>query len=259
MHVEKEGKSKKNAKKRSSSSSESEYVESNYESESGSDDTFYQHESDSEQTMSSSLVQVERKSKRTNDSVSEIQDGHTLAQALSSIRKRKNLQREEIRKKRTKQPVGEPTIDPATVSLGNYESNAECANLFVEVHEQDNQQPHQQPPEEEELPHEQPPPQQPHHPCQQQQPQQEFIDISPCSEGEPEPTPIMVLIPKAEPDIVSTTKDRLEEEAPSQSVLEVVPIYPTQEVIDISSSSEDEHEPQPHPIKVVVPKSKNVL
>ncbi|MED6197155.1 hypothetical protein PIB30_054076 [Stylosanthes scabra] len=44
----------------------------------------------------------------------------------------------------------------------------------------------------------------------------------------------------------------IDEGAPSQSVLEVVPIYPTQEVIDISSSSEDEHEPQPNPIKVVV-------
>ncbi|MED6126163.1 hypothetical protein PIB30_075683 [Stylosanthes scabra] len=32
------------------------------------------------------------------------------------------------------------------------------------------------------------------------------------------------------------------------------PIYPTQEVIDISSSSEDEHEPQPNPIKIVFPK-----
>ncbi|MED6211746.1 hypothetical protein PIB30_076588 [Stylosanthes scabra] len=179
MHVEKEGKSKKKAKKRSSSSSESEYVDSSYESESGSD------ESDSEQTMFDSL------------------DGHTLDQAVSSIRKK-------------------------------------SANLFVEVYEQHHQQPHQQPPEEEELPHEQPPSQQPHQPCQQQQPQQEFIDISSCSEGEPGPTLIRVLIPKAELDIVSTTKDRLEEEAPSQSVIEVV--------------SEDEHEPQPHSIKVIVPK-----
>ncbi|MED6124173.1 hypothetical protein PIB30_056635 [Stylosanthes scabra] len=105
MHVEKVEKSKKNAKKRSSSSSESEYVQSSYQSGSGSDDTFSQHESDSEQTISESLVQVERKSKRTNDFVSEIQNGHTLAQAVSSIRKRKNLQREESRKKITKQPV----------------------------------------------------------------------------------------------------------------------------------------------------------
>ncbi|MED6195791.1 hypothetical protein PIB30_041340, partial [Stylosanthes scabra] len=254
MHVEKEGKSKKNAKKRSSFSSESEYVESSYESESGSDDTFSPHESDSEQTISESLVQVERKSKRTNDSVSEIQDGHTLAQAVSSIRKRKNLQREKSRNKRTKQPVEEPPIDPATVSLGNDESNAESVNLFIDVHEQHHQQPHQQPPKEEEPPHEQPPPQQPHQPCQQQQPQQEFIDISSSSEGEPEPTPIRVLIPKAEPDIVSSPRDRLEEEVPSQSVVKVVPIYPTQEVIDISSSSEDEPEPQPQHIKVVVPK-----
>ncbi|MED6213838.1 hypothetical protein PIB30_097295 [Stylosanthes scabra] len=32
------------------------------------------------------------------------------------------------------------------------------------------------------------------------------------------------------------------------------PIYPTQEVIDISSGSEDDHEPQPDPIRIVVPK-----
>ncbi|MED6219515.1 hypothetical protein PIB30_036496 [Stylosanthes scabra] len=210
------------------------------------------------QTMSESLVQVERKSKRTNDSVSDkIQDGHMLAQAVSSIKKRKNLQREESIKKRTKQPVQEAPIDPATVSLGNDESNAESDSLFVEVHEQHHQQPHQQTPKEEEPPHEQPPPQQPHQVCQQQQPQQELIDISSSSESEPEPTPNRVLIPKAELNIVYSPRDRLE--APSQSLVEMVPIYPTQEVIDISSGSEDEHEPQPHLIKVVVPKVEDCL
>ncbi|MED6122676.1 hypothetical protein PIB30_042007 [Stylosanthes scabra] len=144
-----------------------------------------------------------------------IQDGHTLAQAMSSIRKRKNLQKEESRKKRTKQPVQEPPRDPATVSLGNDESNAESASLFVKVHEQYHKQPHQQPPEEEEPPHEQP-----HQVCQQQQPQQELIDISSNSEVELEPTPNRVLIPKAEPNIVSSPRDRLE--APSQSLVEVV-------------------------------------
>ncbi|MED6110037.1 hypothetical protein PIB30_039208 [Stylosanthes scabra] len=171
--------------------------------------------------------------------------------------KRKNLQREESKKKRTKQPVQEPPIDPAIVSLGNDESNAESASLFVEVHEQHHQQPHQQPPEEEEPPHEQPPPQQPHQVYQQQQPQQELIDISSSSEGAPEPTPNRVLIPKAESDIVSSPRDRLE--AHSQSLVEVVPIYPTQEVIAISSNSKDEHEPQLQPIKVVVPKVEDCL
>ncbi|MED6162210.1 hypothetical protein PIB30_068288 [Stylosanthes scabra] len=64
----------------------------------------------------------------------------------------------------------------------------------------------------------------------------------------------MVLVPKVEPDMEPTTEKMIDEGAPSQSILEVVPIYPTQEVIDISSSSEDEHEPQPNPIKIVVPK-----
>ncbi|MED6142309.1 hypothetical protein PIB30_112395, partial [Stylosanthes scabra] len=55
---------KMHAKKMSSSSSE--YVES----ESGSDDTFSEDESDSGDTRSKSLVQVERTSKRGNDSAS---------------------------------------------------------------------------------------------------------------------------------------------------------------------------------------------
>ncbi|MED6224337.1 hypothetical protein PIB30_083000 [Stylosanthes scabra] len=169
------------------SSSESEYIKSSHESESGSDETFSLLESDLEQTMSDGLVRVKRRTRRMNDYVS----------------------------------IPNPLWQPS---------------------------------EEEEAPHEQPPPQQPHQPCQQQQPQQEYIDISSCSEGEPEPTPIRVLIPKDETYIVPTTEDRIEEGVPSQSVLEVVPIYPIQEVIDISSSSEDEHEPQPKPIKVVVPK-----
>ncbi|MED6196358.1 hypothetical protein PIB30_046711 [Stylosanthes scabra] len=103
MHVERQGKSKKKAKKTSSSSSESEYIESSHDSESGSDETFSLPGSDSEQTMSDTMVRVERRTRSTKDSVSEMQDGHTLAQAVSSIRKRKNLQREGRRQKRTKQ------------------------------------------------------------------------------------------------------------------------------------------------------------
>ncbi|MED6223243.1 hypothetical protein PIB30_072104 [Stylosanthes scabra] len=170
MHVERQGKSKKKAKKTSSSSSESKYI--------GSDETFSLPGSDSEQTMSDSMVLVERRTRSTKDSVSEMQDGHTLAQAVSSIKKRKNLQREERRQKRTKQ--------------------------------QDEQD--QQPPQ---------------------------------THGEPEPTPITMLVPKAEPDMVPTTEKMIDKDAPSQSVLEVV--------------SEDEHEPQPNPIKVIVPKIKEGL
>ncbi|MED6125683.1 hypothetical protein PIB30_070932 [Stylosanthes scabra] len=58
MHVERQGKSNKKAKKTSSSSSESEYIESSHDSESGSDDTFSLPGSDSEQTMSDSMVRV---------------------------------------------------------------------------------------------------------------------------------------------------------------------------------------------------------
>ncbi|MED6223180.1 hypothetical protein PIB30_071486 [Stylosanthes scabra] len=89
---------------------------------------------------------------------------------------------------------------------------------------------------------------------------QQVIDISSSSEDEPEPTTITVLIPKSEGDIIEehpTHLERQDEEPPSQSVLEVVNIYPTQEVIDISSSFEDEHEPTQ--IKVVVPKIEDCL
>ncbi|MED6200806.1 hypothetical protein PIB30_088832 [Stylosanthes scabra] len=206
------------AKKMSSSSFESEYVKSSYESESGSDDTFSEDESDSEETRSESLDQVERTSKRGNDSdsardegsltlpltqkiISEIQDGHMLAQIILSISKRKHQEREERSKKRTKQPIEDPPIDSATISLGNDESNAESGNLVVEGHEQLQQ--HQQPPEEEEPPHQQQPPQ------QQQQPQQQIIHISSSSEDEPKPTPITMLICKTEGDIVSSPMDML--------------------------------------------------
>ncbi|MED6223762.1 hypothetical protein PIB30_077236 [Stylosanthes scabra] len=62
---------KMHAKKMSSSSSESEYVES----ESGSDDTFFEDESDSEETKSESLVQVEKTRKRGNNSASACDEG----------------------------------------------------------------------------------------------------------------------------------------------------------------------------------------
>ncbi|MED6144567.1 hypothetical protein PIB30_016839 [Stylosanthes scabra] len=237
----------------------------------------------------------------TQKSVSEIQDEHTFAKAVRSIRKRKHQERKERSKKKTKQPSEDPPIDYATVSHGNDESNAESGNLIVEgpesqpqqPHQQEQQQQYQQPLEEEEPPHQQQPPQQQQPPYQQQPPQQQIIDISSSSDDESEPTPITVLIPKIEGDIEYSPRDRLltdvlmrmsqeeqlppqeednnpaqfeehpprverqDEVAPSQSVIEVVPIYPTQEVIGISFNSEDEHEPPS--IKVVVPKAEDCL
>ncbi|MED6149055.1 hypothetical protein PIB30_058867 [Stylosanthes scabra] len=252
-----------------------------YESESGSNDTFSENESESEEIGSENMVQVERIRKRGNDSgsardkgssetlplaqkiVSEIQDRHRLAQAVLSIRKIKHQEIEDRSKKRTKHPIEDPPIGSDTVSLGNDGSNAESATSARK------EPPYQQPP-----PQHQPPPQEEdNNPTHIEEatsqlvfgavsiyPTKQVIDISSSSEDEPEPTPITVLIPKTEGDIIEEHPPRLErqdEEAPSQSVVEVVPIYPTQEVIDISSSSEDEHEPQS--IKVVVPKIKDCL
>ncbi|MED6170754.1 hypothetical protein PIB30_034146 [Stylosanthes scabra] len=204
------------AKKMSSTSSESEYVEPSYEYKFGSDDTFFDDESDTEETRSESLVQVARIRKRRNDSGSAPDEGS----------------RETL-------PLAQKTV------------------------------------------------------AKPRYPTQLVIDISSSSEDDPELTPITVLIPKTEGDIVSSPRDRLltdalmrmsqeeqpppqkednnpaqieehpprlerqDEEVPSQSVVEVVPIYPTQEVIDISSSSEDEHEPKS--IKVMVPKIEDCL
>ncbi|MED6200053.1 hypothetical protein PIB30_081529 [Stylosanthes scabra] len=70
-YVERQGKSKKKAKKTSSSSSESEYIDSSNDSESGSDETFSLPGSDSKQTMSDSMVRVERRTRSKKDSSSE--------------------------------------------------------------------------------------------------------------------------------------------------------------------------------------------
>ncbi|MED6173858.1 hypothetical protein PIB30_063604 [Stylosanthes scabra] len=77
------------------------------------------------------------------------------------------------------------------------------------------------------------------------------------------------LIPKTESDmqyspgerlltdtLISMSKDEQrppqEEEPASQSVVEAVPVFPTQEVIDISSGFDDDNEPQPQPIKLLL-------
>ncbi|MED6113135.1 hypothetical protein PIB30_068078 [Stylosanthes scabra] len=76
IHVERQGNCKKKvyqkAKKTSSSSSESEYIESSHNSEFGSDETFSLPGSDSEQTMSDNMVRVERRTRSTKDSISEL-------------------------------------------------------------------------------------------------------------------------------------------------------------------------------------------
>ncbi|MED6193550.1 hypothetical protein PIB30_020694 [Stylosanthes scabra] len=53
-----------------------------------------------------------------------------------------------------------------------------------------------------------------------------------------------MVIPKTEEANLPT-----EEEQPSQAVVEVVPIYLTQEVIDLTSSPEDDRQQQPFVVK----------
>ncbi|MED6155152.1 hypothetical protein PIB30_002881 [Stylosanthes scabra] len=123
-------------------------------------------------------------------------------------------------------------------------------------------------------------------------------------EVEPEPTPIRVLVPKTEADMQYSPGERLltdtlmiirmdeqrppqeeviepapnqeqqqqqqqqNQEPASQSVVEMVPVFPTQKLIEVSSGSDDEpqqqlndapNEPQPQPqlepIKMLVPKT----
>ncbi|MED6147099.1 hypothetical protein PIB30_040809 [Stylosanthes scabra] len=80
-----------------------------------------------------------------------------------------------------KQPDEVPPVDSATASLGDNESNARRGNLFVEADEQYHEQPQHKPLQEEEPPQQQPQPQLPH----------------------------QVLVPKAEPDLVSSPTERL--------------------------------------------------
>ncbi|MED6220118.1 hypothetical protein PIB30_041812 [Stylosanthes scabra] len=93
--------------------------------------------------------------------------------------------------------------------------------------------------EQEETPIQQPKPQ-----PQQQPPQDDVIDLSSCSDDKQPPHHMDVVHPLV-PKVEKLQEDQLPPvlEQPSQSVVEVVPIYPTQEVIDVSSSSEDERPP----------------
>ncbi|MED6110223.1 hypothetical protein PIB30_041027 [Stylosanthes scabra] len=115
------------------------------------------------------------------------------------------------------------------------------SNDATEAHSGPDHEPPQQPRqlEEEETPIQQPEPQ-----PQQQPPQDDVIDLSSCSDDEQPPHHMDVvhpLVPKAEKLQEDQPPPMLEQ--PSQSVVEVVPIYPTQEVIDVSSGSEDERPP----------------
>ncbi|MED6198668.1 hypothetical protein PIB30_068650 [Stylosanthes scabra] len=91
--------------------------------------------------------------------------------------------------------------------------------------------------------HPQPPQPKPHPQPPQTQPE-EIIDLSSSSDERDQPPPRKMLIPKTEEAILP-----MEEEQRSQAVVEVVPIYPTQEVIDLSSSPEDDRQQQPFVVK----------
>ncbi|MED6212113.1 hypothetical protein PIB30_080179 [Stylosanthes scabra] len=82
----------------------------------------------------------------------------------------------------------------------------------------------------------------------QQTHQDEVIELSSSSDDEQLPGHIKVwhpLIPKVEEHQIPNQEDQPPEvvEQHSQMIVEVVPIYPTQEVIDVSSGSEDEQQP----------------
>ncbi|MED6187484.1 hypothetical protein PIB30_076900 [Stylosanthes scabra] len=237
LRAEKERKQKKNPKKSASSESE-------WESESETDTEGYvpdesEEDSDSEETRSKELVQrntrpepnpaqEERRSKKMHESNNATEgfsglqqsEDHRLAETIKRIRKRKNEEKEERNNKKKKQPDGK--------------SPTKSAN--VEPEHEPPQQPHQL---EEETPIQQPQPQ-----PQQQPHQDDVIEISSCSDDEQPPDHMEVLhplVPKVE-ELQEDQPPRVLEQ-PSQTVVEVVPIYPTQEIIDVSSGSEDERQP----------------
>ncbi|MED6216409.1 hypothetical protein PIB30_007387 [Stylosanthes scabra] len=164
-------------------------------------------------TRSETLVRVERKSKRKNDSVPApvpVQGVHD-----PNSEKRKNVEGHRIQSRRTRNRRSSPTY-----------SNAESANQFLQDDEELHQQQHNQPPEEEGR-QPQPPPKQPQaqqppqeevpqkQQQQQQQHQDKIIDISsgfelePEPERETEPIPLRVLVPKVEVDLVASPREML--------------------------------------------------
>ncbi|MED6138457.1 hypothetical protein PIB30_074348 [Stylosanthes scabra] len=150
-------------------------------------------------------------------------EDHTLAKTIRHIRKRKNQGKEERNNKKKKHPNGKsPTAST------NVEPEHEPPQQPCQLEEETPiQQPQQQPP-------------QPH--------QDEVIELSSCSDNEQLPGHIEVLhplLPKVEEHQTLNQEDQLPEvvEQPSQTVVEVVPIYPTQEIIDFLLGSEDEQQP----------------
>ncbi|MED6201324.1 hypothetical protein PIB30_093785 [Stylosanthes scabra] len=234
LRAQKEKKQRKSKKRPSSESeweSESEtdtegYVPDESEKDTYSEDTRSQELVQRKSRAEPNAAQEERRSKRRHESndATEAQSGlqqgedNTLAETMRRIRKRKNEEKEERNKKKKKQPH---TKSPAN----------------VEPDHEPPQQPHQL--EQEETPIQQPEPQ-----SQQQPPQDDVIDLSSCSDDKQPPHHMDVVHPLV-PKVEKLQKDQPPPvlEQPSQSVVEVVPIYPTQEVIDVSSSSEDERPP----------------
>ncbi|MED6167766.1 hypothetical protein PIB30_005731 [Stylosanthes scabra] len=106
--------------------------------------------------MSQIVVQVERTRPIRNDSASKRQplackttsrSEHTIAQVMSfTKKKRKGLEEEGSKSKRSKKAIEVPLVDSAIASLGDNESNASSGNLLVENDEQLQQQPQQPPP-----------------------------------------------------------------------------------------------------------------
>ncbi|MED6189920.1 hypothetical protein PIB30_100688 [Stylosanthes scabra] len=222
---------------------ESASSESEWESESETDTEGYvpdelEEGSDSEETRSEELVQrntrpkpnpsqEEKRSKKKHESNNATEgfsglkqsENRTLAKTIKCIRKRKNEEKEEKNNKKKKQPDGKSPTKSTNVEL-EHEPPQQPRQLEEET---PIRQPQQQPPK-------------PH--------QDDIIEISSCLDDEQPPDHMEVLhplVPKVE-ELQEDQPPRVVEQ-PSQTVVEVVPIYPTQEIIDVSSGSEDERQP----------------
>ncbi|MED6147740.1 hypothetical protein PIB30_046609 [Stylosanthes scabra] len=221
MIAEKERLQKKNPKNMASSKSEWESKSETKFEESNSEESY--KDSDYEETRSEELVLQQS-------------EDPTLAEIIRRIRKRKNQEKEERNNKKRKQP--------------NENSPMGSANV-----EPEHEPPQQSPQQEEETLCQQP---------QQEQLQQthqthqdKVIELSSSSEDEHLPGPIKdwhPLVPKVKEDHPPNQEDQPPEvvEQPSQTIVEVVPVYPTHEVIDVSSGFEDEQQP-------LIPKTKEDL
>ncbi|MED6135398.1 hypothetical protein PIB30_046060 [Stylosanthes scabra] len=269
--------------KNASSESESEYEES-----SSSDESYSKSESDSEETRSDELIQRQQKTKpnparapytRICCWVSFRIRFTPFVKIRFGLKQQEKESRDSKRAKKPNEdaPIGSSENEQNAILLGSTIVSLgrdDSGNLIVDgppitesqpsIHSVP--EPPQQPAPQEEQPLQQPPDHE-EQPSQQPHTEEEIIDISSSSEDEHEPTPFIPLIPKAEeeqpheeehPEENNPSAD--EEQRPegegrpvqNQSIVEVIPIYPTQEVIDISSSDD---ETEPTPIPVLIPKS----